>query len=89
MRPSNSAWGGPELAGAVRASRQLVSLEPLRESGYRYLMQALAAEDNLAEALQVYGQLCDYLRGTRSSHRARPLACSTNACSPPPEWQGA
>ncbi len=54
--------GGPELAGAVRACRQLVSLAPLRESGYRYLMQALAAQDNLAEALQVYGQLCDYLR---------------------------
>jgi SARP family transcriptional regulator, regulator of embCAB operon len=54
--------GGPELAGAVRAGRQLVHLAPLRESGYRHLMQALAAQDNLAEALQVYGQLCDRLR---------------------------
>ena len=35
--------GGTELAGAVRAGRQLTRLAPLRESGYRYLMQALAA----------------------------------------------
>ena len=54
--------GGAELAGAVRAGRQLIRLAPLRESGYRYLMQALAAQDNLAEALHVYGQLCDCLR---------------------------
>jgi DNA-binding SARP family transcriptional activator len=53
---------GPELAGAVRAGRQLVRLAPLRESGYRYLMQALAAQDNVAEALHIYGQLCDCLR---------------------------
>jgi SARP family transcriptional regulator, regulator of embCAB operon len=35
--------GGTELAGAVRASRQLTRVAPLRESGYRYLMRALAA----------------------------------------------
>ena len=54
--------GGTELAGAVRASRQLVRLVPLRESGYRYLMEALAAEGNLAEAPHVYSQLSDCLR---------------------------
>ena len=54
--------GGAELAAAVRAGRQLTRLAPLRESGYRYLMQALAAQDNLAEALGVYGQLSDCLR---------------------------
>ena len=54
--------GGTELAGAVRAGRQLVHLAPLRESGHRYLMQALAAQDNLAEALHVYTQLSDSLR---------------------------
>jgi SARP family transcriptional regulator, regulator of embCAB operon len=54
--------GGTELAGAVRAGQKLVRIAPLRESGYRYLMQALAAQDNLAEALQVYGQLCAGLR---------------------------
>ncbi len=56
------ALGGTELAGAVRAGQQLVHLAPLRESGYRHLMQALAAQDNLAEALSVYHQLCDRLR---------------------------
>ena len=55
--------GGTELAGTVRAGRQLVRLAPLRESGYRYLMRALSAQDNLAEALIVYGQLSDCLRG--------------------------
>ena len=54
--------GGTELAAAVRAGRQLTRLAPLRESGYRYLMRALAAQDNVAEALAVYGRLGDHLR---------------------------
>ncbi|MFI5042138.1 MAG: BTAD domain-containing putative transcriptional regulator [Acidimicrobiales bacterium] len=54
--------GGAELAGATRAARRLVDLAPLRESGYRYLMEALTAQGNLAEALHVYSQLCDTLR---------------------------
>jgi DNA-binding SARP family transcriptional activator len=54
--------GGTELAAAVRAGRQLTRLAPLRESGYRYLMEALAAQHNLAEALHVYSQLTDCLR---------------------------
>ena len=54
--------GGTELAGAVLAGQRLVRLAPLRESGYRYLMRALAAQDNLAEALYVYGQLTRCLR---------------------------
>ena len=54
--------GGTELAAAVRAGRQLTRLAPLRESGYRYLMRALAAQDNVAEALGVYGQLSECLR---------------------------
>jgi DNA-binding SARP family transcriptional activator len=70
--------GGTELSGAVRSGRQLVRLAPLRESGYRHLMQALAAQGNLAEALAVYRQLCDTLRdelgaspgpATRELHR--------------------
>lgn len=43
-----------ELSSAVRTGRQLTRLAPLRESGYRYLMEALAAQGNLAEALGVY-----------------------------------
>lgn len=56
------AIGGTELAAATRAARQLVRLAPLRESGYRCLMQALAAQGNVAEALRVYSNLCDSLR---------------------------
>lgn len=54
--------GGGELAAAVRASRQLITLAPLRESGYRCLMEALAAQDNLGEAMRVYTELCECLR---------------------------
>jgi len=56
------ALAGAELEGAVRASRKLIQFAPLRESGHRYLMQALAAQGNLAEALHVYAHLCDHLR---------------------------
>ena len=56
------AIGGTELAAATRAARQLMQLAPLRESGYRILMQALAAQGNLAEGLRVYEQLCESLR---------------------------
>jgi SARP family transcriptional regulator, regulator of embCAB operon len=49
--------GGTELAAAVRAGRELTRLEPYRESGYRILMQALAAEGNSAEALRIYDDL--------------------------------
>lgn len=68
--------GGGELAGALRASRRLIALDPLRESGHRYLMQALAAQGNLAEALTVYSLLSDLLRdqlGISPSPRTRAL----------------
>jgi DNA-binding SARP family transcriptional activator len=68
--------GGTELASAVRAGRQLTRLAPLRESGYRYLMRALAAQDNVAEALGVYTQLSDCLRdqlGVSPSPASRDL----------------
>ena len=54
--------GGTELPAAVRAARQLVRQAPLRESGYRILMRALADQGNVAEALRVYTTLCDVLR---------------------------
>jgi pentatricopeptide repeat protein len=68
--------GVTELAGAVRAGRQLIRLAPLRESGYRSLMRALAAQGNFAEALGVYGQLSEYLRdqlGVSPSPASREL----------------
>jgi DNA-binding SARP family transcriptional activator len=54
--------GGTELPAAVRASRELVRLVPLRESGYLLLMRSLACQGNVAEALRVYSDLCEVLR---------------------------
>jgi SARP family transcriptional regulator, regulator of embCAB operon len=54
--------GRTELATAERASRELVSRAPLRESGYRLLMSAHAAQGNTAEALQVHDELRVLLR---------------------------
>jgi SARP family transcriptional regulator, regulator of embCAB operon len=45
---------GAELAGAERAARRVVEHSPLRESGYRLLMETLAAQGNVAEAMRVY-----------------------------------
>lgn len=49
--------GGAETAGAVRAGRDLVRCAPLRESGYRLLIEALDASGNRAEALLAYESL--------------------------------
>ena len=49
--------GGNELGSTERCGRALIEQEPLRESGYRYLMEALARRGNRAEALQVYADL--------------------------------
>ena len=54
--------GSTELGAAVRAGRELIALEPYRESGYRILMDGLAREGNTAEALIVYEALRTKLR---------------------------
>jgi DNA-binding SARP family transcriptional activator len=54
--------GGTEVAGAERAARRLLEHNPLRETGYRLLMQALAARGNVAEALHVYERARTVLR---------------------------
>jgi DNA-binding SARP family transcriptional activator len=54
--------GGGELDTAERSARSLVQHAPFRESGYRYLMEVLAARDNHADALQIYDQLRNLLR---------------------------
>ena len=54
--------GGAELDTAERAARALIEAAPYRESGYRLLMEALAARGNGAEALVVYERLRARLR---------------------------
>jgi DNA-binding SARP family transcriptional activator len=54
--------GGTELAGAERAARRLVGRAPLRESGYRLLMDTLAAQGNVGEAMRVYDSARTTLR---------------------------
>ena len=54
--------GGAELPGAERATRELVELAPLRESGQLLLMRALSASGNVAEALAAYERLRVLLR---------------------------
>jgi SARP family transcriptional regulator, regulator of embCAB operon len=49
--------GGNELISAERSARALIEREPLRESGYRYLMVALTRRGNQAEAIQSYTDL--------------------------------
>ena len=54
--------GGAELPGAERATRELLELAPLRESGQLLLMRALSASGNVAEALAAYERLRVLLR---------------------------
>jgi DNA-binding SARP family transcriptional activator len=54
--------GGGETRSAERAGRRLVELAPYRESGYRLLMEALAARGNGAEAVLVYERARTVLR---------------------------
>jgi DNA-binding SARP family transcriptional activator len=53
---------GGEVAAAERSGRALMRLAPYRESGWRYLIRALEAEGNLAEALLTYERLRRTLR---------------------------
>jgi SARP family transcriptional regulator, regulator of embCAB operon len=53
---------GSELPSAERSARALMRLAPYRESGYRLLMEVLAAQSNVAEALLTYEQLRRLLR---------------------------
>jgi SARP family transcriptional regulator, regulator of embCAB operon len=54
--------GGTELAGAERAARRLIEHNPLRETGYGLLMQALAVRGHVPEALRVYERARTVLR---------------------------
>jgi predicted ATPase/DNA-binding SARP family transcriptional activator len=56
------ALGGHQLQSAIRAARALIDEQPYRETGYVLLMQVLAAEGNVAEALRVFERLRTLLR---------------------------
>ena len=56
------AVGDTELGAARQAARELIARAPFRESGHRFLMESLAAEGNVAEALRVYDDLRVRLR---------------------------
>jgi pentatricopeptide repeat protein len=46
--------GGAELPGAERAARTLLERSPIRETAYALLMDALARQGNVAEAMRIY-----------------------------------
>jgi DNA-binding SARP family transcriptional activator len=54
--------GGTELPTSERAARELVARAPYRESAHRYLMEALAQQGNVAEAIRVYEHVRALLR---------------------------
>jgi DNA-binding SARP family transcriptional activator len=59
---STLGLAGGELPVGERTARELIDLAPYRESGYRLLMEILAARGNIAEALRVYEELRALLR---------------------------
>jgi DNA-binding SARP family transcriptional activator len=54
--------GGTELPAAERSGRELCRLSPYRESAHRLLIEALAVQGNVAEALLCYERLRELLR---------------------------
>jgi SARP family transcriptional regulator, regulator of embCAB operon len=53
---ASTASANREHALAAQLARDVVQLEPFRETGWRRLMSALAAAGNRAEAVRAYGQ---------------------------------
>jgi DNA-binding SARP family transcriptional activator len=62
LAASGVGLGGTELSTAKRAARTLIDTDPYRESGHRFMMQALALEGNTADALGVFERLRVRLR---------------------------
>ncbi len=54
--------GGGELAAAERSGRELITLDPLSETGYCLLMRALAQRGDRGGALEVFAELRRVLR---------------------------
>jgi DNA-binding SARP family transcriptional activator len=53
---------GTELSTARRAAQALMDADPYRESGHRFMMQALTLEGNVAQAMLVFDALRARLR---------------------------
>jgi DNA-binding SARP family transcriptional activator len=62
LAASGVGLAGTELSTAKRAARTLMDTDPYRESGHRFMMQALALEGNTADALLVFERLRVRLR---------------------------
>jgi DNA-binding SARP family transcriptional activator len=65
--------GGGEIAAAERAGRRLSEVAPLRETGWLWLIRALAARGNVAEALLAYDRLRVLLRDELGTAPSDPL----------------
>lgn len=64
--------GPTEFDSVKRSARALIALTPFRESGYRFLMEALRREGNNAEALAVYDRLRCLLRDELGASPSAP-----------------
>ncbi len=81
--------GRAQRTSVERAARSLIEAEPYRESGYVLLMEALAAEGNVAEGLRVFEQLRTLLRdelGTSPSPET--IAAHEQLLRPGPRGRG-
>jgi SARP family transcriptional regulator, regulator of embCAB operon len=65
--------GGSELHVGERTARELIARAPYRESGYRLLMEVLAARGNIAEALRAYEELRALLRDELGAAPSPPI----------------
>ncbi len=70
---STLGLAGTELHVGERTARELIELAPYRESGYRLLMEILAARGNIAEALRVYEELRSLLREELGATPSPPI----------------
>lgn len=62
LAASGAVLAGPELHTAKRAAQALMDADPYRESGHRFMMQALTREGNVAQAMLVFDGLRARLR---------------------------
>ena len=62
LAASGVGLGGTELSTAKRAAQALMDAAPYRESGHRFMMQAMSLEGNMAQATLVFDGLRARLR---------------------------